>query len=97
MHQQPLQAPFLPNKSSSAGHRSGVSGLTVSFRPDRLIPTDLFLIIFARPPRAPLESARFANCILRAKNKGAAIKPLRAFGDGRQFGPGERVAGGQNQ
>src|SRR5205807_1623704 len=31
MHQQPLQAPFSPNRSSSAGHRSGVSGRTVSF------------------------------------------------------------------
>ena len=30
MHQQPLQAPFSPNRSTSAGHKSGVSGLTVS-------------------------------------------------------------------
>jgi hypothetical protein len=30
MHQQPLQAPRLPNKSSSAGHSSAVSGLMVS-------------------------------------------------------------------
>src|SRR5262245_44689363 len=31
MHQQPLLAPHLPNRSSSAGHRSGVSGRIVSF------------------------------------------------------------------
>ena len=29
MHQHPLHAPFLPNKSSNAGHRSGVRGRTV--------------------------------------------------------------------
>jgi hypothetical protein len=33
MHQQPLLAPHLPNRSSSAGHRSGVSGRIVSFMP----------------------------------------------------------------
>src|SRR5712675_933625 len=31
MHQQPPTAPFSPNRSSSAGHRSGVSGRIVSF------------------------------------------------------------------
>jgi len=31
MHQQPPQAPRLPNKSSSAGHSSGVSGRTANF------------------------------------------------------------------
>jgi hypothetical protein len=30
MHQQPLQAPLGPKRSSSAGHRSGVSGRMVS-------------------------------------------------------------------
>jgi hypothetical protein len=43
MHQEPLQAPRLPNKSSSAGHKSGVTGLIVSFMklPD-LIPPRTF-------------------------------------------------------
>src|SRR5215471_13614522 len=31
MHQQPLHAPALPNKSSSAGQRSGISGRMVRF------------------------------------------------------------------
>jgi hypothetical protein len=31
MHQQPLLAPHLPNRFSSAGHRSGVTGRIVSF------------------------------------------------------------------
>src|SRR6516162_2630866 len=33
MHQQPLLAPDLPNRSSSAGHRSGVSGRIVNLMP----------------------------------------------------------------
>src|SRR3981189_982328 len=33
MHQQPLLAPHLPNRSSSAGHRSGVSGRIGNFAP----------------------------------------------------------------
>ena len=32
MHQQPLQAPFGPNRSSSAGQSRGMSGRMVSFR-----------------------------------------------------------------
>ena len=30
MHQQPLQAPYAPKRSSSAGHSAGVSGRTAS-------------------------------------------------------------------
>src|ERR1700730_6319298 len=33
MHQQPLEAPLLPNRSSRAGQRSGVSGRTLNFMP----------------------------------------------------------------
>src|SRR5215469_1571176 len=37
MHQQPLLAPHLPNRFSSAGHRSGVTGRIVSFMPLSLL------------------------------------------------------------
>src|SRR6266404_5744883 len=39
MHQQPLLAPDLPNKSSSAGHRSGVSGRIANLMPPFLFVT----------------------------------------------------------
>src|SRR5262245_17175722 len=41
MHQQPLLAPDLPNRSSSAGHRSGVTGRIVGFIPPLCIVRSL--------------------------------------------------------
>src|SRR5712692_3805397 len=53
MHQQPLQAPFLPNSSASAGHKSGVSGRIVSFMPPPSMNTEKrgrIRVSYAMPP-----------------------------------------------
>src|SRR5262245_611084 len=47
MHQQPPQAPFSPNRSSRAGHRSGVSGRIVSFKGDLLAAMSVFQLVSA--------------------------------------------------
>src|SRR5262249_12996658 len=44
MHQQPLLAPHLPNRSSSAGHRSGVSASIASLVPALVVAISKALI-----------------------------------------------------
>src|SRR5262249_20130835 len=63
MHQQPLLAPHLPKRSSSAGHRSGVSGTIRNL----MVPT-LF---------AMRRSGRVAA--LKSCGRGEADQPLEAI------------------
>src|SRR5262249_48675880 len=57
MHQQPLLAPHLPNRFSSAGHRSGVTDRIVSFMPLSLLYRAALFVDWAAPA-----SARCAAC-----------------------------------
>src|SRR5262245_61177915 len=62
MHQQPLLAPHLPNRSSSAGHRSGVSGTTLSL--------GISILVMRRPHSLPTGNLRFgAMFVLRQSDQ----------------------------
>src|SRR5213078_1881364 len=88
MHQQPLQAPSFPNRSSSAGQRSGVRGRTVSFM--RVLESG------RSPHQAPGPDAEADARGQNERIAGEQLSPVDDLPDVSDGDHGEQNAGGDD-